>query len=109
LGINYVGWTNILFGKHIFGIFFNDYDLMIFQKGIFGSLISFAMTFLLKYIGVQTGIVFMLMSSLIQCVFMLAWTPVPNNSVLIFMMAVVFALSMSVYFGQIRGIIMLKK
>ena len=67
------------------------------------------MTFLLKYIGVQTGIVFMLMSSLVQCVFMLSWTPVPNNSTLIFMMAIVFALSMSVYFGQIRGINFTKK
>ncbi len=62
------------------------------------------MTFLLKYIGVQTGIVFMLMISLAQCVFMLSWTPVPNESTLIFMMAVGFALSMSVSIGQIRGI-----
>ena len=88
---------------HIFKIFVK-LILKLNLKGLLGSVISFAMTFLLKYIGVQTGIVFMLMSSLVQCVFMLSWTPVPNNSTLIFMMAIVFALSMSVYFGQIRGI-----
>jgi hypothetical protein len=46
-----------------------DVDVSI--KGLLGSGISFVMTF---------SIVFMLMASLVQCVFMLSWAPVPINS-----------------------------
>lgn len=55
------------------------------------------MTYFLKAVGVQIGIVFMLMISMIQCVFILSWTPNPETGqVLVFMMAVGFALSLSV-------------
>ncbi len=84
LGVSYVGWTNIIFG------------------GV-GSVITFGMSYLLKSVGIMPGIVFMIMMSLIQCVFMLAWTPVPNSSALIYAMAIGFALSQSVANGQVRG------
>jgi hypothetical protein len=85
MGVNYVGWTNILFG-------------------CLGSIISLAMTYLLKYIGVQVGIVFMLMTAMLQCIFVISWTPVYNNALVVFMMAVAFSFTISVYIGQIRGI-----
>jgi hypothetical protein len=57
------------------------------------------MTYFLKAVGVQIGIVFMLMISLIQCVFILSWTPDPQSGkILVFIMAVGFALSLSVCF-----------
>jgi hypothetical protein len=65
IGVNYVGWTNIVFGS-------------------LASVISFGMTYFLKYVGVQIGIVFMLMISLMQCVFILSWTPNPEGAKVLF-------------------------
>ena len=78
LGVNYVGWSNMVFGS-------------------LASFLSFGMTYFLKYVGVQIGIVFMLMVSLMHCVFILSWTPTPEGAkILVFIMAIGFALSMSV-------------
>ncbi len=78
LSVNYVGWTNIVYGST-------------------ASILSFGMTYFLKEVGVHIGIVFMLMISMSQCVFILSWTPNPETGqVLVFMMAVGFALSLSV-------------
>jgi hypothetical protein len=85
MGVNYVGWTNVLFG-------------------ILGSSVSFGITYLLKYIGVQLGIIFMLMTAITQSIFIISWTPVYNNTTVIFSMAVGFSLTLSIYAGQIRGI-----
>ena len=85
MGVNYVGWTNILFGA-------------------FGSVISLIMTYLLKYIGVQLGIIFMIMTAMIQCIFIISWTPVYNSASAVFLMAIAFSFTTSVYMGQIRGI-----
>jgi hypothetical protein len=85
MGVNYVGWTNILFGG-------------------LGSGFSLAITYLLKYIGVQLGIIFMLMTAMMQSIFIISWTPEYNNATAVFLMAVGFSLTISVYMGQIRGI-----
>jgi hypothetical protein len=62
------------------------------------------MGYILKSIGTEVGMVFMLMVAFAQNVFMLTWTPVINQTYIIFLLAFGFALSQSIGFGQIRGI-----
>ena len=85
LGVNYVGYANILFGA-------------------LGSILCLIMGYVLKYIGTMTGIIFMLMVAVCQNIFILSWTPVNGEVITVFLVIASFALSQSVSNGQVRGL-----
>ena len=61
------------------------------------------MSYVLKYIGTTSGIIFMLMVALCQNILILSWTPNPNQPLWVFLIVVGFAFSQSVSNGQVRG------
>jgi hypothetical protein len=73
------------------------------MHGVVSSIFSLIMGYILKSIGTEAGMVFMLMVAFAQNLFMLTWTPAINQTYIIFLLAFGFALSQSIGFGQIRG------
>jgi hypothetical protein len=85
LGVNYVGWTNIF-------------------QGVLSSMLSLLMGIALKYIGLKAGIVFMLTVSATLNIFILSWTPNPDQMYAVFLLSAGFSLSQSISKGQIIGL-----
>jgi hypothetical protein len=85
LGVNYIGWANILFGA-------------------LGCILCLIIGYVLKYIGTMAGIIFMLMIAFCQNIFILSWTPLPNETLTVFLVITSFAFSQSVSQGQVRGL-----
>ncbi|RMZ96116.1 UNC93 [Brachionus plicatilis] len=84
--VNFIGWVSITFG-------------------LAASLFSLISGRLVKYIGLQTTIVLMLMKSLILQVFMLSWTPNPDSGIyIIFLMALSLAFTDCLATSQVRAI-----
>jgi hypothetical protein len=79
----------------------NKYKL----KGALGSFLCLLFGFVLMNIGVMTGIIFLLMTALANCIFMITWTPNPAKNYVIFLIVIGFAFSHSISNSQIRGII----
>jgi hypothetical protein len=76
--------------------------------GVVASIFSLVMGYILKSIGTEAGIVFMLMVAFAQNLFMLAWTPDINQTYIIFLLAFGFGISQSIGYGQVRGIFKIK-
>lgn len=67
------------------------------------SVISFLISRLTKYTGVQTMLIIMLLAALCQAIFMISWTPTVSQSYVIFIMAANFGLTQSLANTQIRA------
>ena len=77
--------------------------------GAVGSILSLIMGYILKNVGTEAGMVFMVMVAFAQNVFMVSWTPDINQTYIIFLLAFGFALAQSIGYGQIRGIFKIKQ
>lgn len=77
LGINFVGWTSIM-------------------MGVLSSILCLCFGYILKHIGLKTGVVFMLVVSAAVDVFILSWTPSQNEKAAVFLLAVGFSLTQSI-------------
>jgi hypothetical protein len=80
--MNYIGYTSITFGAT-------------------GVTLAAFFGYLTKYIPQAALIVFMLMVSIANSLFMLTWTPNPNHLYVIFFMAIAFGLSQAYSTGQL--------
>jgi predicted MFS family arabinose efflux permease len=80
-----VGWTNAVFGAS-------------------GVVFSIAFGYLTKYLTQPALIVFILMISIVNSIFMLTWTPDPSELYIIFLISISFGTTRAYYIGQIRGL-----
>ena len=72
--------------------------------GALGSILCLIVSYVLRYIGTMSGIIFMLMVVLCQNIFILSWTPQPNEVTTVFLVIISFAFSQSVSKGQVLGL-----
>jgi hypothetical protein len=72
--------------------------------GATGAILSPIFGYLTKYSSQIAFMVFMLMVSIANSIFMLTWVPTQNNFHVIFIMAIAFGLSQSYANGQVRGL-----
>ena len=75
--------------------------------GIFGAIFSFSAGYIGKYITQVPILILALAVSIGICVFVLAWTPHPNNRMPIFLLSLAFSYARSTTGGQVRGLITL--
>ena len=80
LGVNFIGWTNLF-------------------QSVLGAVLCLGMGYVLKYAGVKAGVIFMLTVGLAVSVFILSWTPEPDE-LSVFLLMAGFSLSQSVSKGQ---------
>ena len=69
--------------------------------GLSGAILAALFGYLTKYIPQSTLIVFMLMVSISNSLFMLTWTPDQNHIYVIFFMAMAFGISQAYSTGQL--------
>ena len=82
--INYIGWTNIVFGCS--GIFF-----------------SFFFGYLAKYTTRFPIVIFAITISIGIGLFVISWTPNPNRIMVLFYVYIAFSITQSIISGQLRG------
>jgi hypothetical protein len=83
--VNYIGWTNILFG-------------------LAGGLFSLLFGYLARYTTIVPQIIITFCLSMGHAIFILAWTPdTETGSYVIFLMTLVLAVTESIATVQIRG------
>jgi hypothetical protein len=85
LGVNYVGWTNVF-------------------QGVLSSIFSLLTGVAVKHVGLKVGIVFMLLVSAAINIFILSWTPDPEQVFVVFLLSAGYAMSQSIAKSQVTGL-----
>jgi len=104
LDFEHIGRTNILYGK------FdtekeskNNRSYLFCYQGLLGFVLCILMSYLLRYIGSMACIIFVQMTTFAVSIFMLSWTPNPEQNYAIYLVVVAFCVSQSISNGQIKG------
>ena len=84
----------------------NSFEQCATFKGVISPILAMVSTFVLKYTGKSIGITVSIVVSLVQGVFILAWTPNKDQAYVIFLMVMGFAFTQPNSVSQVRGIIL---